>query len=217
MQLSKSVKNTLGNDETVKKILSYGNRHIYVRLILSSIKWLLIALAAGAIIIVLYKIGETATKGSPMADPDEIKATAEAFFQGFLAKFLFISGFIFFCLFMPIILFYHLYYLRTANTFVLTDCRIVVKRGWLNTSVKSVNYDRITDVGVDQSFFDKIVYGTGTLSISTAGGDGYELELNCVKQPHKLKKMLYELKEEYRKKTYSQPTPPIAQEMLNQE
>jgi uncharacterized membrane protein YdbT with pleckstrin-like domain len=215
MNLSKAVKNTLGNDESVKKSFSFGNRHIYVRLVLSLFKWLLIAAGTGIVIVILYQIGDAAAKGVVMpifgADGQILGGAAGDFLQGFLMRSLVISALIFFLAFAPISIFYHLYYLRIANAFVLTDRRIIVKRGWLNTSIKSVNYDRITDVGVEQSFLDKILYNTGTLSISTAGGDGYELELNCISNPHEMKKNLYDLKEEYRRKAYPQQTATIAE------
>jgi membrane protein YdbS with pleckstrin-like domain len=206
MRLSKSIKNTLGNNEDVKKIFSFGNRHIYIRLILSLIKWLLIAIAAGAVIVILYQIGETASKGMALPVFNQSNwlssQNSENIWPNFILRISIISSLLFALIFSPVLLFYHLYFLRTANTFVMTDRRIIVKRGWLNTSVKSVNYDRITDVSVEQSFLDKIFYGSGTLSVSTAGGDGYELELNCVSHPHELKKNLYDLKEEYRRQIY---------------
>lgn len=211
MVLSKSIKQTLGSDEQVKKLFSFGNRHIYVRLAASLLKWLFIAIAAAVIIFILYKLGETAANGG-LLPTGEVKnsaagAASEKFFQDFWLKTSLIGAFIFCLIFLPISLFYHLYFLRVANTFVLTDRRIIVKKGWLNTSVKSVDYDRITDVSVDQSFLDKIFYASGTLSISTAGGDGYELTLNCVDAPHELKKMLNDLKDGYRKQAY--PTTPL--------
>lgn len=211
MRLSKSIKNTLGNDEQVKRSFSFGNRHIYIRLILSLLKWSLIAIAAGTLIVILYQIGDAAAKGVVIplfgqAGQTSDRATIDLW-QGFILKASVISSLIFVLIFTPISLIYHLFYLRTANAFVFTDRRIIVKRGWLNTSVKSVNYDRITDVGVEQSFLEKILYDAGTLSVSTAGGDGYELELNCVDRPHELKKSLYDLKEEYRRKAYPSNDP----------
>lgn len=203
MVLSKSVKQTLGSDEQVKKLFSFGNRHIYVRLAVSLLKWLLIALAMAVIVFILYRISEIAASSRQAT---ALGLASKDFFQGFVLKASLIGALLFFLIFLPISLFYHLYFLRISNTFVLTDRRIIVKKGWLNTSVKSVDYDRITDVSVDQSFLDKIFYASGTLSISTAGGDGYELTLSCVDEPHELKKMLNDLKEEYRKKIY--PTAP---------
>lgn len=201
MSLSKSIKQTLGNDEQIKKLFSYSNRHIYIRLAVSLLKWLLISAAIAAIVFILSKLSEVAATGHPLSE-----LNGQSFFQGFILRASLIGAVIFFFIFVPISLFYHLYYLRIANTFVMTNRRVIVKKGWLNTSVKSVDYDRITDVSVEQSFLDKIFYRSGTLSISTAGGDGYELVLNCVHEPHELKKTLSDLKDNYRKLSY--PTPP---------
>jgi uncharacterized membrane protein YdbT with pleckstrin-like domain len=203
MSLSKSIKQTLGNDEQIKKLFSFSNRHIYIRLIFSLIKWLLISAVLATIVFILYKIGEVAANSQGI---NSLNLNGEDFFKGFILKASLIGAIVFFFIFAPISMFYHLYFLRIANTFVMTNRRVIVKKGWLNTSVKSVEYDRITDVSVDQSFLDKVFYKSGKLSISTAGGDGYELVLNCVHEPHELKKTLSDLKDNYRKLAY--PTPP---------
>ncbi len=209
MKIGKAVKSTLGNDEVVKKAFSYGKRHIYVRLTISLLKWLLIAIAAGTLIVVIYQVSDAAARGVVVPllyhGDEGVKQIGSELWQGFLMRASIISLVIFLFLFSPFLMFYHLFYIHTSNLFVLTDRRIIVKRGWLNTTIKSVNYDRITDVAVEQSFLDKVLYDTGTLFISTAGGDGYELELNCISRPHEMKKDLSDLKEEYRRRTYPAP------------
>lgn len=71
----------------------------------------------------------------------------------------------------------------------------MVKKGWLNTKIKSADYDEVSDIEAKQGFFEKIIYGTGTIMISTPGSDGYELIINRIDNPYELKKELYEFKE----------------------
>ena len=88
--------------------------------------------------------------------------------------------------------------MRISNEFVLTDQRVVVKRGWLNIQTVSIQYARITDVSIAQTLIDRILK-IGALSISTAGNEGHRIAMAHVEDPQGLKKELHELKEKYRR------------------
>ena len=103
---------------------------------------------------------------------------------------LLIIALFFFLVVTPFIIFFNRFYIKISNEFVFTDKRIIVKRGWIETKVKTIYYDRITDISVNQSFLDRIIK-TGTLSISTAGSDGYEAIISHIRKPYEVKSVLY--------------------------
>jgi uncharacterized membrane protein YdbT with pleckstrin-like domain len=91
--------------------------------------------------------------------------------------------------------FYFGLYLRWANSFAFTNKRILIHRGWLSTSMVSVDYSKITDLEVRQSFVERLVYNSGILFVNTAGSTGQEIILSKVGEPYLLKKKLAELME----------------------
>ena len=80
--------------------------------------------------------------------------------------------------------------MKIANAFAFTDKRIIVHKGWLNTKMTSVEYEKITDVSVSEGFTEKILTKSGTLLINTAGTTFHELLLTHVESPYELKKEL---------------------------
>jgi membrane protein YdbS with pleckstrin-like domain len=193
MNLPPSLKSAISQQEKIEKVFSFGERYILVRLILSLVKWFFVAILIGASIIVAYMIFQASKTG--------IISFYDMMPRGFVlaevlsSRVLLVGGSIFIVLFAPILLFYHLFYLKLANTFVLTDHRIIVKKGWLNTTVKSADYNEISDIEAKQGFFERIIYNTGTVMVSTPGSDGYELNLSRIANPYEIKKRLYEIKE----------------------
>lgn len=100
---------------------------------------------------------------------------------------------------MPVVIFavaifYYAIYLRIANVYALTNRRILIYRGWLSTSLVSIDYSQITDTIVEEHFFSKILTKTGFLTISTAGTIGGGVKLKHVRQPYQLKKRLDDLR-----------------------
>ncbi len=91
-------------------------------------------------------------------------------------------------------LFYNLFYLKRAKAYAFTTKRIVVHYGWLSTSTISVDYDKITDVRVNESIIEKVLAKTGDLSINTAGTSNVEIVLAHIDEPYEIKKKLDELK-----------------------
>lgn len=101
-----------------------------------------------------------------------------------------------FMLGIPFIMaFYFFFYLRKANIYAFTNKRVLIHKGWLSTSLVSIDYHKITDIYVSEGIFQKILTKSGTIAIDTAGTGGEEIVLNNVANPYKLKKLLDELKD----------------------
>ncbi|MDD4607215.1 MAG: PH domain-containing protein [Patescibacteria group bacterium] len=90
---------------------------------------------------------------------------------------------------------YFNWYLKVANVYAFTDQRVLIHQGWLSTQLKSVDYNKITDIQVKEPIFDKLVSGTGHLIINTAGGDEKEIVLLHISQPYEKKKKLDEIRQ----------------------
>jgi uncharacterized membrane protein YdbT with pleckstrin-like domain len=180
--MSQSIKKTIHKDEEVKKYFSICGRYIKLKITALLLKWLLIFIAVSIVLYLVFlfsPINETSGKKFPIKN-----------------VLIFVSLF-FFLIVVPFIIFFNNFYLRISNEFVFTDKRIIVKKGWIETKVKTIYYDRITDISVSQSFLDRLIK-TGTLSISTAGSDGYEAIINHIRKPYEVKNVLYEVKNKSR-------------------
>lgn len=94
--------------------------------------------------------------------------------------------------------FYFGFYLRWANLFAFTNKRVLIHRGWLSTSMISIDYAQITEVEARQAFSEKIMYNSGTISINTAGSSDQEVTLTGIGDPYGLKTMLSNLMEKDR-------------------
>lgn len=219
--MSRILKHSFGDEEKILKYFSICNRYIKIQIVALLLKWLTIFLAISAGLFFLdqaqliaipesKKIINTAQETSSYEDILGQKnfsnnlsnylniISVEEVSQWIVSIWLILAT-IFFLIITPIIIFYNVFYLKISNEFVFTDQRIIVKRGWLETSVKTIYYNQITDIGVSQSLLERIIK-SGTLSISTAGSDGYEAILYHVREPYKLKKLLYDIKISYQKK-----------------
>jgi len=94
-----------------------------------------------------------------------------------------------------ILLFYYGFYLRVANVYAFTNKRVLIHTGWLSTHTTSVDYPKITDVRVQEPFFDKLLTHTGNIGINTAGSGNLEVILKHIEKPYETKKILDELKD----------------------
>jgi len=90
------------------------------------------------------------------------------------------------------------WYLRRANNYAFTQKRVLVLKGWLSSDLTSVDYDKITDVRVEESFFDRTVFKTGCLNIDTAGTEFQGIVLCNIENPYGIKKKLDEIREKIR-------------------
>lgn len=74
-----------------------------------------------------------------------------------------------------------------SKRYALTTERILVSTGIFSEKFKSTIYNKITDIELDQTFFDKIL-NVGTLKLNTAGGDNVEIVLDKISRPFDIKR-----------------------------
>lgn len=91
-------------------------------------------------------------------------------------------------------LFYYGFYLKAANAYAFTNARVIIKRGWLSTTLISIDYKKITDVTVNEPIFDRLITHTGHLTINTAGTSLPEVVLVHITRPYEVKKKLDQLR-----------------------
>jgi membrane protein YdbS with pleckstrin-like domain len=223
--MSRTIKKTIPEGEEIKKYFSISGIYINLRIIVSIIKWLAILTGLVFLLFIINRAQLFATPkmqsfetdnyiGAEFTSESDIQKTNFEFIESSLSSINIssqtLSGdiitlikiliLIFVFIILPIIIIYNAWYIKISNEFILTDKRLIVKRGWLNTHIKTIYYNRITDMSIRQTLLEKIIK-TGTLSISTAGSDGYEATLLHIKSPYKIKKILYEAKLNYEKKS----------------
>ncbi len=207
MRSSNIIKRLLGKNETVQYKFSLSELYLKLKMIIALI---MTGLILGAILFVLVYFdnlqgfsqkGVNRLLSTNSAVDFEYQDLEEPNFFGqeeasLNINILLIVIAIFGLIILPIILFYYLYYLKTSHEYLFTNQRILIKNGWLSTKAISVRYNRITDISITQSFINRLLK-IGTLEISTAGSEGYEVSLSHINQPHEIKKTLYDLKEIY--------------------
>lgn len=82
------------------------------------------------------------------------------------------------------------WYLKIANAYAFTNKRVIFYRGWLWTRLITADYDQITDVTVEEPFFERIIFDTGYLYVNTAGTDYQEISFLHISRPYEAKKAL---------------------------
>ncbi len=94
---------------------------------------------------------------------------------------------------------YYGFYLKKANRYIFTNKRVLIRRGWLSTKLISIDFNKITDIEVQEPFFEKLFYKTGTISLNTAGTSLKEVILERIENPYKVRKKLDVLKDQNKK------------------
>lgn len=220
--MSNIIKKSIQKDEEIKKYFSLCSRYIKIQIIAQLIKWLAIFLAISFILYFIdqtqiFTISKTQNILENRSEEFDEKASQFGFEQNsfnfsnldnneissWILNVWIILTLFFIFIIIPIIIFFNLFYLKISNEFVLTSKRLIVKRGWIETKLKTIYYNRITDISIEQSLIDRIIK-SGTLSVSTAGSDGYEAQLIHIRNPYKIKTILYEAKNLYQQKMFSQ-------------
>jgi uncharacterized membrane protein YdbT with pleckstrin-like domain len=97
-------------------------------------------------------------------------------------------------IFLAASLFYYGFFLRAANAYALTDQRVIIHRGWLNTKAICIDYQKITDITVFSPFLENILTGSGDIHIDTAGTPGQEIVLRHIPRPYEIRKKLEEIR-----------------------
>lgn len=203
-----TIAKTLAKNEKVDQKLTFSGRFINIMMTLSIIKWVLVFGLISAIVFAAVEWSEFAPPidlsiiGVDQLESVPEKSLEESLSEGFTTENIVSQAWTYplillIVLILPIVILYYQYYLRIANRYILTENRIIFKRGWLSTEVESIHYDHITDVLVKQSIWERFIFGTGKVFINTAGGEDYEAEMLHIKKPHHIKKRIYDLKNEY--------------------
>ncbi len=207
MVKSRVIKNLLGAQEKVIKEFGISLRYRYFKFFLTIFQWLL----GLGLIFALFIFLSTSSRpdfsqvGRFGDSPYDTGINAPTInFGAYLeigeeAMSIILIGlvliFVFFV--VPLNLFYYFFLLRINYEFMLTDQRVIVKRGWLNIQTVSIQYARITDVSIAQSIIGRLLK-IGALSISTAGNEGNRVIMAHIEDPQGVKRLLHELKEKYR-------------------
>lgn len=96
-------------------------------------------------------------------------------------------------LLIPIPFLLKLIHFRHSNIYILTDKRVIIKRGIFSTEVTTAPYDHITHIIVRQSFLHRLSFKMGDIIIHTAGPTPIEVHLLKVQDPITVKNLIEEL------------------------
>lgn len=88
------------------------------------------------------------------------------------------------------VMFYYQKYLTLSHQYALTNKRVLIKEGWLDSKVITIDYDTITDIKIYKSFINKIFCKTAMLYINTAGSAEMEGTLKNIETPYEIKKII---------------------------
>ncbi len=89
----------------------------------------------------------------------------------------------------------------TFTTYTLTEDRLIVKRGVLNTSEDEIRLYRILDITLVRSFWER-VFGLGSLHLYTADKSAVEMDILHIKSPREVRTLLSDKVEEERSARY---------------
>ncbi len=78
---------------------------------------------------------------------------------------------------------------RLGTSLEITTKRTIMHRGIFSKSSSEVVHDNIRNIQVEQSFFQRL-FSVGKIGISSSGQDGLELEVNHLKDPNNLRKII---------------------------
>lgn len=92
---------------------------------------------------------------------------------------------------------YWKFYLNKAFRYALTNRRVLVHKGWLNTNLISVDFRKITDVQVRENFIEKQLFNIGSVIINTAGTSYHEVIIDKIADPYAFKKTLESLRNQH--------------------
>ncbi len=78
---------------------------------------------------------------------------------------------------------------RLAASIEITTKRTIMHRGIFSKSSSEVVHDNIRNIQIEQTFLQRMM-GVGKLGISSSGQDGIELQVNHLKDPDNLRKII---------------------------
>ncbi len=89
----------------------------------------------------------------------------------------------------------------TFTTYTLTEDRLIVKTGVLNTSEDEIRLYRILDITLRRSFWERL-FGLGTLHLCTADKSSPEVDILHIPSPREVRTLLSDKVEEERSSRY---------------
>lgn len=92
---------------------------------------------------------------------------------------------------------HHLWFPLSFTTYYIEDDRLMIKRGFLNTTLDETLLYRIVDITFSQSLGGKI-FGTGNIILKTKADADRDITLINIKHPLEVRKMLSKMVEESR-------------------
>lgn len=95
------------------------------------------------------------------------------------------------------------YILAESVRYILTNKKLVVKKGYFQINIYSAAYDKITHIEVDQGIVDRIFFHYGHIMVHTAGQSSKEIELSHIDAPIEFKNVLERLIH-HERKNYSE-------------
>ena len=78
---------------------------------------------------------------------------------------------------------------RVATLYTITDRRIIIRKGILSRHERAAHIDRVQNVNLSQSFFDRI-FGVGTLDFDTAGTEDSDFKFSGIADPDELRQKI---------------------------
>jgi len=129
----------------------------------------------------------------------------------FQASFIFSLAFFIWVIFGGIYAFYH-YYVWKKDTYILTNSRVIIREQntFFSRQVSEASLGNITDVTYKIKGMWATFFNYGTVRAETASSD--PLKLVNVAKPHKIQKLMLDLRERYLKATNEDMT---AKELLS--
>ena len=92
---------------------------------------------------------------------------------------------------------HHLWFPLSFTTYYIEDGRLMIKHGFLNTTLDETLLYRIVDLTFRQSLAGKL-FGTGDIILKTKVDSTPEITLKNIKQPAKVRRLLSQAIEESR-------------------
>ena len=116
----------------------------------------------------------------------ELKPSRLAYLSGYALGIIFL-----FMFFIGILIIILTELLRRANTYYITNKRVIHEFTFLSRKISSTSYDKIQDLHMSQNIIERI-FGIGTIHINTAGTHFIEIRFRGVKEPVSIKRMIEE-------------------------
>ena len=114
----------------------------------------------------------------------EIKPSRLYYFLDYVLGFILL-----FVFFIGILLIILAELMRRANTYYITNKRIIHEFTFLSRKISSTTYNKIQDIHMTQNIIERI-FGIGTIHLNTAGTHFIEIRFKGVKDPISVKRLL---------------------------